>query len=211
VPSGIATDDTTQLFFADLMESQSLASLYDFENREGLFPEVDSRMKFCLLTMRESGQAKSATADFVFFALNVENLCEEQRHFTLTAADLALLNPNTRTCPIFRSKRDAELTKAIYFCTSSSRGTANSKMPFKLGTLLHSSADAGKFEDAEVFLQLGWCLDELGRFTDGQNHALPLFHYRTLFTSQLKHRKPQEWHGLRSTSGPAVAGRVGTD
>jgi len=25
-----------------------------------------------------------------------------------------LLNPNTRTCPIFRTRRDAELTKAIY-------------------------------------------------------------------------------------------------
>ena len=30
------------------------------------------------------------------------------------ADDFALLNPNTRTCPIFRSRRDAELTKAIY-------------------------------------------------------------------------------------------------
>jgi hypothetical protein len=116
VPSGIATDDTTKFFFADLMESQSLASLYDFENREGLFPEIDSRMKFCLLTMRGSGKerSRSAATDFVFFAFNVENLHEEQRHFTLTATDIALLNPNTRTCPIFRSKRDAELTKAIY-------------------------------------------------------------------------------------------------
>jgi Eco57I restriction-modification methylase len=114
VPSGIATDDTTKFFFADLMGSQSLTSLYDFENREGLFPEIDSRMKFCLLTMRENRQEKSAATDFVFFALNVENLREEQRHFTLTVADLALINPNTRTCPIFRSKRDAEITKNTY-------------------------------------------------------------------------------------------------
>ena len=33
---------------------------------------------------------------------------------SLSANDIALLNPNTRTCPIFRSKRDMELTKAIY-------------------------------------------------------------------------------------------------
>ena len=38
VPSGIATDDTTKFFFADLMESQSLASLYDFENRDRTLP-----------------------------------------------------------------------------------------------------------------------------------------------------------------------------
>ncbi len=42
------------------------------------------------------------------------DLRDEERRFTLSAADIALLNPNTRTCPIFRSKRDAELTKVIY-------------------------------------------------------------------------------------------------
>ncbi len=114
VPSGIATDDTTKYFFADLMSANSLASLYDFENREKLFPAVDSRMKFCLLTMQSGQAAETAATDFVFFALNVEHLCEVQRHFSLTATDLALLNPKTRTCPIFRSGRDAELTKAIY-------------------------------------------------------------------------------------------------
>jgi hypothetical protein len=34
--------------------------------------------------------------------------------FTLSAADIALVNPNTRTCPIFLSQRDAEITKRIY-------------------------------------------------------------------------------------------------
>ena len=34
VPSGIATDDTTKVFFADLVDRRSLVSLYDFENRE---------------------------------------------------------------------------------------------------------------------------------------------------------------------------------
>src|SRR5690606_39633216 len=53
-------------------------------------------------------------AEFVFFALDVADLRDDQRRFTLTAEEIALLNPNTRTCPIFRSKRDAELTKAIY-------------------------------------------------------------------------------------------------
>ena len=51
VPTGIATDDTTKHFFADIVTKQQLASLYDFENREGIFPAVDSRMKFSLLTL----------------------------------------------------------------------------------------------------------------------------------------------------------------
>ncbi|MDH7501975.1 MAG: N-6 DNA methylase [Verrucomicrobiota bacterium] len=52
LPTGIATDATCQDFFADLVQRGQLASLFDFENRDGLFPAVDSRMKFVLLTLR---------------------------------------------------------------------------------------------------------------------------------------------------------------
>jgi len=114
VPSGIATDDTTKFFFQDLMDAGSLVSLYDFENRSKIFPAVDSRMKFCLLTMATAGGRAARATDFVFFAHDVADLAEQDRHFTLTAEEIALLNPNTRTCPIFRSRADAELTKAIY-------------------------------------------------------------------------------------------------
>jgi hypothetical protein len=99
VPSGIATDDTTKYFFQDLMQTRSLASLYDFENRAGLFPDVDSRMKFCLLTLTGAQRPAVHGAEFVFFAHSVDDLRDEQRRFTLAAEDLALLNPNTRTWP----------------------------------------------------------------------------------------------------------------
>ncbi len=120
VPSGIATDDTTKFFFQNLTDTGSLVSLYDFENRDKLFPAVDSRMKFCLLTLRASQPTHHSPlttyqpSDFVFFAHNIADLSDEQRHFQLSAEDIALINPNTRTCPIFRSKQDAELTKYIY-------------------------------------------------------------------------------------------------
>jgi hypothetical protein len=114
VPSGIATDDTTKYFFQDLNETHTLVSLYDFENRKKLFPAVDSRMKFSLLTLTGPERPTQQGAEFVFFAHNTEELRDEWRRFTLSAADIALINPNTRTCPIFRSRRDAELTKAVY-------------------------------------------------------------------------------------------------
>ncbi|MCL4445705.1 MAG: SAM-dependent methyltransferase [Actinobacteria bacterium] len=113
VPSGIATDDTTKVFFGDVVTAKSLVSLYDFENRDGLFPAVDSRTKFCLLTL--SGQERPVeVADFAFFAQRTEELADDGRRFTLSTDELSLVNPNTRTCPIFRSRRDAELTLAAY-------------------------------------------------------------------------------------------------
>ena len=113
VPTGIATDDTTKVFFREIVERRSLVSLYDFENREGLFPAVHRSYKFCLLTLGGSRE-QSAEAQFVFYATRVDHLADPERRFTLTLEDLALLNPNSRTCPTFRSRRDAEITKEIY-------------------------------------------------------------------------------------------------
>ena len=53
-------------------------------------------------------------AEFAFFLLRGADLDVEDRRFSLSAADFALMNPNTRTCPIFRSRRDAEITRGIY-------------------------------------------------------------------------------------------------
>ena len=114
LPTGIATDDTTKFFFHDVVGTKSLVSLFDFENRRGLFPDVDSRMKFCLFTAGSGAQPAADHAEYLFFAHAVEELRDPPRHFTLSPDDIALLNPNTRTCPTFRFRRDAELTKAIY-------------------------------------------------------------------------------------------------
>jgi hypothetical protein len=113
VPSGIATDDTTKHFFSDLVERSSLVSLYDFENRKKLFAAPDSRMKFCLLTCSGSDRPHEEAA-FVFFAHDVTDVDDPERRFSLTGEDFARINPNTRTCPIFRSRRDATITRSIY-------------------------------------------------------------------------------------------------
>ena len=51
VPTGIATDNGTKDFFAYITANKRLVSLYDFENREKIFPGIDSRIKFCLVTL----------------------------------------------------------------------------------------------------------------------------------------------------------------
>ena len=113
VPSGIATDDTTKQFFSDLVDKCSLVSLYDFENRDGVFPGVHRSYKFCLLTL--SGASRpSPQAEFAFFLHRTEQCQEEVRRFTLTPEDFALFNPNTRTCPVFRTRKDTEITLGVY-------------------------------------------------------------------------------------------------
>lgn len=112
VQTGIATDDTTKLFFSDLVRCSNLLSLLDFENRERLF-DIDSRMRFSLLSL--TGDERPVDeARFMFFAHEVADLDEPSRRFTLSTDDLILINPNTLTCPTFRSNRDAEISKSIY-------------------------------------------------------------------------------------------------
>ncbi len=111
VPTGIATDSFNQYFFADLVDRKILASLFDFENRDGLFPSVDSRMKFCLLNLSHVSVERP---DFVFFATQPSQIKDPKRRFSLHANDIRKLNPNTKTAPIFRTRADAELTQKIY-------------------------------------------------------------------------------------------------
>ncbi|MBT2534611.1 DNA methyltransferase [Arthrobacter sp. ISL-69] len=111
VPTGIATDATTQFFFKDLVETSTIAALYDFENRAPLFEDVDSRFKFCLLTM--AGRlAKEETASFAFFLHDPADIATTE--FALSPDEIKLINPNTGTLPIFRTRRDAEITLGIY-------------------------------------------------------------------------------------------------
>ena len=108
VPSGVATDSFNQYLFAHLGKGR-IVQLIDFENREAIFAAVHRSYKFCLLTIGDSSKA-----NFAFFLTNTNQLKDSRRIFTLTPEDISLLNPNTLTCPVFRSQKDAELTKDIY-------------------------------------------------------------------------------------------------
>jgi hypothetical protein len=146
VPTGIATDDSTKAYFGHITQSGRLVSLYDLENREKLFADVDSRMKFCLLTLGASNQA-----EFVCFATQVSQLNDRRRRFTLTPDEFRLLNPNTLTCPVFRSERDAELTKKIYRASpvliEESKKDGN-PWGISFTAMLHMSNDSHLFLDA---------------------------------------------------------------
>ncbi|WP_284575622.1 DNA methyltransferase [Streptomyces sp. 2P-4] len=113
VPTGIATDARTQYFFKDLVQQGSIAALYDFENAAPLFPDVHRSFKFSILSL--TGRAlREPAARFAFFLHDPAELDEADKAFTLTPEEITLLNPNTGTCPVFRSRPDAEITLGVY-------------------------------------------------------------------------------------------------
>ncbi len=110
VPSGVATDDSTKYYFQAISQNGRLASLLGFDNAKRIFPAVHPDTPFSLVTLGP----ETDKAELVHYALGVEEATDPRRRFTLTPDEFRLINPNTRTCPVFRSQRDAELTKKLY-------------------------------------------------------------------------------------------------
>ncbi|WP_414548516.1 Eco57I restriction-modification methylase domain-containing protein [Anabaena sp. CCY 0017] len=146
VPTGIATDDTCKRFFGDLTQKQALASLYDFENREAIFIAVHRSYKFSLLGI--SGKPIKR-GNFAFFLTQPKHLDNEKRLFQLTPEDIALINPNTLTCPVFRTSTDAEITKKIYqrVPVLENQTTGNNPWGISFMAMFHMANDSGLFKN----------------------------------------------------------------
>lgn len=147
VPTGIATDDTCKKFFGELIKKQNLASLYDFENRQAIFPSVHRSYKFCLLGISKKGRKRGK---FGFFLTQVKQIEEENRVFELAPEDIRLMNPNTLTCPVFRTTKDAQLTKKIYEQVPVLENEGEGKNPWGISFmqgLFNMSSDSGLFKN----------------------------------------------------------------
>lgn len=176
-PSGIATDDTTKEFFATLVESNTLRMLFDFENKKGVFPDVHKAFKFCAVIFGGTERTSDA-AEFAFFCHDLRDLDKKDKRIALTSADLRLLNPNTRTCPIFRTKRDAEITKAIYrrvpVLVDEHRKAGGNPWGVKFVRMFDQTNDAESFLEPAALKKEGWKLDA-GVWKKGKKRALPLY------------------------------------
>jgi len=115
VPSGIAADLGASEFFRSISTEGRLAALLDFENRrpaqKHFFPDVDSRFKFSAF-IAGGQKRKFRKAECAFFLHDVTEV--PTASFPLAPEDFRIVNPNTGTAPVFRTKRDAEITLGIY-------------------------------------------------------------------------------------------------
>lgn len=144
VPTNLATDDSTSTFFKHLVHGQHVQAIYDFENREKLFPAVDCRQRFCVLTL-----APASTIDLACYMAHPRQLEDEERHAYLQAEDFSRINPNSGTCPLFRCKADAELAVKIYHSVPilCNEKTGENPWGISFGTMLHMSNDSALFHE----------------------------------------------------------------
>ncbi|MEV5704498.1 N-6 DNA methylase [Actinoallomurus sp. NPDC052274] len=156
LPTGIATDATTAPFFSDLVRCSSLASLLEFENEEFLLSRaVHHSVRFCLLTVG-GREVKVPEADFAFGSRKISDI--EARRFVMPPEDILLLNPNTGTAPLFRSRRDAQITLGIYRRVPVLWRDIPSSNPWNLSfmRMFDMANDSGLFHTREELESAGW-------------------------------------------------------
>lgn len=178
LPTGIAFNDSNKKFFAKLVEQNRLISLYDFENREKLF-DIDSTIKFCLLTAgRPQDEPRKVSGGF--YLTRLDHLLDPNRIYTMESADFVRLNPNTKTCAVFRTSKDAGLTAKIYRHSQILLNETTGENPWqvKFGSMIHMSNDSQLFR---TYAQL----TDAGAIKDGNNFYLNGVEYIPLYEGKM--------------------------
>ena len=190
VQTNIATDDSKKVFFEEIVTKKRLVCLYDFQNKEGIFPGVHRSTKFCLLTLSGAGHP-SPQAEFAFSLYLPEQLKESARRFTLSTEDFKLFKPNTRTCPIFRTEQDKEIARKMYrragVLWKEARGSDPEENPWAIYSkqMINMTSHSDLFLSREELEEEGWELHG-NVFWQGEKRFLPLYEAKMLH--QYDHR-----------------------
>ena len=183
-PSGIYADKTAARFFKSVSITGRVAGLYDFENRRlgtdlpPFFADVDSRFKFCALIVGGPERTFPETR-CGFFLPDPRNIDDPDRVFTLAPDDFARVNPNTGTAPVFRTRRDADLTRRIYrdhpVLVEHSADGDRRVWPVRYSTMFHMTNDSHLFRTAAQMEDEGFYPVQGNRWKRGDDLCLPLY------------------------------------
>ncbi|MFD0507481.1 hypothetical protein ACFQ0G_41455 [Streptomyces chiangmaiensis] len=194
IPTAVATGAGAQYLFNDFTQRGALSSFYDFENKKPLFDGVHSSYKFCLISLTGRGISEP-TAKFAFFLHDTVDLEDADRVFALSPEEINFINPNTGTLPIFRSRRDADLTAAVYrripVLWDETRSDGNPwGIAFK--RLFDMTDDSDLFHTRDSLLRDGWMLEGNVFVQDGQR-MLPLYE------GKMAHHFDHRWNSYFGT------------
>ena len=209
-PSGIYADKSAARFFRSLSTGGRIAGLFDFENRKIFFKDVHSSFKFCALVFGGEGR-RFAETECAFFLHDTATIKDRDRCFPLAPDDFARVNPNTGTAPVFRTRRDAEITRRIYerhpVLVDRSGGAERSAWPVRYRTMFHMTNDSGLFRTAAQLEAEGCYPVEGNRWKRGEELFLPLYQGRMIH--QFDHRANSIRVNPESTHNPYLSEEVG--
>ena len=188
-PSGIYADKTAADFFKSVSTSGRVSGLFDFEKKKVFFKDVHASFKFCALIFGGEKRRFDETT-CAFFLHDTGTISDPDRCFALAPLDFARVNPNTGTAPIFRTRRDAEITRRIYerhpVLVDRSQGEERKAWPIRYHTMFHMTNDSHLFRTATQLDSEGFYPVQGNRWKRGDDLYLPL--YEGKMVQALDHR-----------------------
>jgi hypothetical protein len=192
VPTGIATDATTSTFFGWLSDGRRLLKLLDFQSGAGFFDDIGhARFKFALITVGGENATGGGRARLGFFLRRMADFAQPERFFELDADEIALINPNTKTLPTFRSRADADLTKRIYsrvpVLIEDGKGQEGNPWGIRFMAMFHMASDSGLFRTAHQLESEGFRRSG-SDWVDGRGER-----YVPLYEAKMVHHYDHHW------------------
>ena len=208
-PSGIYADKTAANFFKSISTGARIAGLFDFENRKIFFKDVHASFKFCALIFG-GAERRFDEIECAFFLHSTETINDPDHCFLLAPGDFVRVNPNTGTAPIFRTKRDADVTRCIYerhpVLVDRSQGEEHRAWPVRFERMFDMTNDSHLFRTSEQLDSDGFYPVGGNRWRKGDALYLPLYQGRMIH--QFDHRANSVQVNPESTHNPYLSEEV---
>ena len=187
--------------------------IYDFENRRlgtdlpPFFADVDSRFKFCALIV--GGPRTHVPRDPLRFLPTRHHDHRRPRPSLHPESpdDFARVNPNTGTAPIFRTRRDADLTRRIYqdhpVLVDHSGEKEHRVWPIRYHTMFHMANASHLFRTAAQLQDEGFYPVQGNHWKRRKELYLPLYQGRMIH--QFDHRASSVRVNPDSTHNPYLS------
>ena len=205
-PSGIYADKTAARFFKSVSTSGRVGGLFDFENRKIFFPDVHASFKFCALIFGGE-ERRFAETECAFFLHDTAAIHNPDRCFPLAPSDFARVNPNTGTAPVFRTRRDADITRRIYerhpVLVDRSGDEELRAWPVRYYSMFHMTNDSHLFRTAAQLEADGFYPVQGNRWKKGDELYLPLYQGRMIW--HFDHRANSVRVNPESTHNPYLS------
>lgn len=183
IPSGIATEPTSQEFFSNLITAYRASCYFDFFNKrlDGslFFADVYYRFKFSVFVF-SGGIHEFERCRFSTFIRDLAELDEPERVFSMDLDHFRLVNPNTVTAPTYRSIKDREISEKLYarvpiLVGRDLGGNEFNNWPVEYATLYHMANNSGEFRTSKELAHEGAWLEKDGKWRSKLGVWAPLY------------------------------------
>ncbi|MCL4469914.1 MAG: N-6 DNA methylase [Gammaproteobacteria bacterium] len=172
LPSALLFEEGSTILRRHIFTRFQMHFFYSFENRNGIFPDVDSRYKFALMQVvnREPDSAHENTIDTAFYVLDAAELANEARHVPYPLSTLKALSPQYWALMELRDGSDLSILQKCY-----------AAFPALSESWLNFRRELHMTDDKDLFIE------------KGAPGLLPLFEGKMIWQYSHAYDAPQYW------------------